>query len=332
MEQNKLKVLRSLYYHPGAPTYLASLPSFYNYIRSSKKFKDKISKQDIIKFLSSQKTHNLHSQSNKHAKKTFPKVFSDNIYSRLMCDLAFFARNKHIFLVCSDILSGMIHAKFLRTKTAKATNAALLKILDEIDNNKFTVNQILSDSGTEFSNLHTILSPRRIQHIKLKTYQRAANVESAIGRIKQLYRRYQTQSGRKGIIPIMKSILSTLNKRYNRSTKCSAEEAIRQNKPGRLYKKRYGTAILKNFDLAMSNKAGKYNLGQKIRVINFTKAAEERSRFKPPLSRYSTKIFIIHKILKHNYPVSYILLDPEKDTLINRPVPERYIISAESEK
>lgn len=318
----RLSLLRKLYYEKGSPSYLSGANKLYN---EAKKIDSLISHKDVNAFLTRQRVYQLHAQSGKRPV-LFPKILASAPWQLMQCDLAFFNKNSQIFLIGTDIFSGYTLAIFLgRKKTAKATANALLRMIKQIPGNP-KIGCVSTDNGTEFAKWGKILKNLNIEYKTLKTFQKAAAAENRIGQIRALYRKYQSLTGKKDMKSIMPYIIKTINKRLSRVIQMSPLDALKLENQGLVFKRRY-KKYLDKIDSEKFQMKHEFNIGQKVRVINYKNMSEMTTALKKPLTRFSSTIFTIYKRNEHQFPVTYKIID-ENGIFIDKSIPAKFLIDS----
>lgn len=319
MTMNVNQYLNLIYNKPGHPAYLGGESILLR--EGRRKFGTSLSRQQVVSFLKQKPEYNIHTDRNKRTPKHHPKFVTTAPLQSISCDLAFFAKNKLIYLLCIDDHSGMKFAHFVgNRKTASSTLGAFKKIIAQMPHKP---GRVRIDRGTEFVGLKKFLKDNKIQLSHLDTYQKAYNAEKFIGELRKIFKRYKTKTERKDIRPIIQNIISTMNKKYNRVIKMSPRQAFDPKNSGLVFEKRF----LQHLNKKLTMPPPKYKVGDTVRVINFKNAAEEKSLLKP-MQRYSSTIFRIYKALEETYPQQYLLMD-ENEKIISRPFLERHIIDVD---
>lgn len=318
---NVTNYLKLIYNQPGHPAFMSGAPTL---LREVRKKYPLTSLQAVQKFLKTRLEYNLHTERNKRKKKVHPKFITTSPYQSVSCDLAFFAKNKLIYLMCIDDHSGMKYAQYVgNRKTASSTLRAMQKILKRMP---VRPARIRIDRGTEFAALRTYLSKEKIALTHLDTYQKAYNAEAFIGQLRKLFRRYKTKTNRQDIRPAIQSLVNSMNKKYNRVIKMSPEEAANPANAGIVFKRRFLSHLRHRFEMPEP----KYREGTRVRILNFKNAAEEKSTLTKHQQRYSSTVFTVYKALQDTYPQQYLLSDSEGN-IISRRFLERHLIDIDEQ-
>lgn len=98
-KMDKKRYLSFIYHTKGHPAYLSGSSELF---RQAKRKFPSITFKTIEKFLQKQKAYNLHTEKGKHQKKLHPKFITTSPFQSISCDLAFFAKNKLVYLMCID--------------------------------------------------------------------------------------------------------------------------------------------------------------------------------------------------------------------------------------
>ena len=152
---NVLKYLALIYHHPGHPAYLSGGPTL---LREVRKKYPCTSQKVVEKFLKTLPKYNLHTERNKKETKTHPKFITTALFQSVSCDLAFFTKNKLIYLMCIDDHSGMKYAQYVgNRKTAASTLRAMDQVLARMPTRPGRIRINRGVCFTEFASLRTHL-------------------------------------------------------------------------------------------------------------------------------------------------------------------------------
>lgn len=314
-------IIKRLYNTKGGPAYLAGFPTLYHH---AKNIQPSITQREVWNFLNNDPLYQQHSQKGR-GKGRFPKIIAPYPGARLQCDLMFEKRRP--ILACIDIFSNYAFAQPVgMKKTGKNTRNAMEKILNRRPKKFGALLSCSTDAGTEFSQLQNLLQEYGAQHKVLKTWQKSAMSENLIGKIRELYRKYKTKTGRFNFKQILPYLLGTINRRYNRALGMSPQAALEEN-PGRIFRIKYASYISKLKSILDPEIDAKYKINQLVRVSTHSNAAKKAMKFKAPETRFSSTIFRIDSIRKNTQPFSYYIKD-ESDNRISHPILEQFLIAA----
>lgn len=319
----KETLLRKIYNTRGGPAYLASFPTLF---RQAKKILPSIREKDVWDFLNKDPIYQQHSLKGR-GKGKFPKVIAPYPGARLQCDLMF--EKKRPFLVCIDSFSNWAFTESTGLKkTGKNVRNAMEKILKKRPKGFGALLGTSSDAGTEFSQLKNLLATQYngAEHKILKTWQKSSMSENLIGKLRELYRKYKSKSGKSNFKQTLPFLLGTINKRYNRALGMSPREALMAD-PGKIFQRKYKTYIDNLKSVIDPELDAKFKINQNVRVSSYANAAKKATKFKSSATRFSTTIFKIESIRKNSLPFSYYLKD-EDDQKINQPILEQFLIAA----
>jgi len=319
------KILNQLYNTPGTGTHLAGESTL---LIEAQKKDPTITRDDVLKFLNSKKVYQLTNETNKRAKKLFPKAVTTRPNALMHCDLAFWAKNSIVYLVCRDTFSSMTYAQFMgKGKGAQRTLNAFKKIEERVKGGR--ISHVSFDSGTEFSLVSKYMRDTGRKATKLSSWQHAYCAEAAIKDIRMQYRKIKAQNDGKGDIrKLMPSIISTINNKPSRITGMKPVEAALPQNWWTVFTRKFDPYLQKiketNYDTEP-----KYKPGDTVKILNL-KSASERNAMKKPETTYSETNFTINRVLRQSYPISYKLSDPD-GTEINRSFYERHLFKVPSE-
>lgn len=238
------------------------------------------------------------------------------------CDLAFSGpKAKIVHLICRDLFSGYIRGTYLGSrKTAKATLSAFKRMTEKVSPQMVSV-----DKGTEYAKLGRYLKSKGIKYTPLSSYQHAYGAEFSISKIRGLQRRMQTEGASKDLRKNLKDILNTLNNRPS-YTGFTPKEGLKQENAGKIFQARYGKYLDKVREQFDVKEKARFKIGQKVRILNYQSASQEKTAFKRAQTRFSTVTFYIKEI-KNTYPITYLITD-EFGIEISTLVPENHLIEA----
>jgi len=316
--QDHHSLLTKLYYNPGTGAHLSGETTL---LSAARKIDPTISRDTVVNFLHKQNVYQLINETNKTHKKQYPKAVATRPNALMHCDLAFWAKNQIIFLICRDIFSSMTYAQFMgRSKSAKATLNAFKKIEQRVKGGP--IFHVSFDSGTEFASVSKYLKQTGRQATKLSSWQHAFAAEAAIKDIRRQYRKMKAKNGKGDIRKLMPSILSTLNNKPSRITGMKPIEAVKPENFGTVFSRKF-TPYINKVNTTNFEKDAKYKPGDTVKVLNLKSASERHSLTKQPTT-YSTTNFTIKAVNKQSFPISYTICDSE-GTVINRSYYERHL-------
>ena len=315
---NRDQYLKYIYHKQGNPAYLGGENAL---LREAKKKFPTLKRSDVVKFLSELPYYNVNSEKNKKIKKEHPKFLTTTPFQSMSCDLAFFSKNKNIWLMCVDDHSSYKISQYVgHKKHSKTVKNALEKLLKRLPRKP---GQIRTDKGGEFAGFKNFLNKNEIQYVPLDSYQKAYAAEKFIGDFRKLFRKYQSYTGKKDLHKIMQPLVSTMNRKYNRVTKMTPLEATQMSRAGEVFHNKYGSAYSKMVENSFPK--AKYKEGNKVRTINFKNAAEEGLPMNKSRQKFSSSVFTVYKVLPETHPQQYLLTD-EQNNLIGRRFIDRHLI------
>jgi len=142
-----------------------------------------------------------------------------------------------------------------------------------------------TDAGKEFTNrsLKKYLKWRKIKHLVVKDFSKAAVVERWIRTIKEKINKYITYNKNKRFIDVLEDIIDGYNNTVHSRTKF---------KPSKVNKLNEKSVYRNLFKLRYEREKQKFKIGDKVRLLLI------RGKFdKGYLPNYTKEIFIISKIL-----------------------------------
>jgi len=313
------QILSKLYNNPGTGAWHAGETTL---LKAAKSLDPNIKRDDVVDFLRHQKVFQLTNETNRQHKNLYPKVVSTRPNKLVHCDLAFWAKNSIVFLVCRDIFSSMTYAQFMgKGKDAKRTLTAFKKIEDRIKGGP--IMHVAFDQGKEFNDVVEYMHSRNRQATKLSSWQHAFAAEAAIKDIRKLFKKYKAKHNGKGDIrKLMPLIISTINNRPSRITGMKPIDAVKPENWPTVFERKFGDYV-HHVNSINTKELAKYKPGDMVKIINF-KSASDRNAMTKPQTKYSTTNFTIKSINSMSFPISYLLTDPE-GYVINRPFYERHL-------
>ena len=311
------KILNQLYNNPGTGTWHAGETTL---LTAAKEIDPTIKRQNVVDFLKQQKVYQLTNETNRTKLKEYPKAVATRPNALVHCDLAFWAKNSIVFLICRDIFSSMTYAQFMgKGKDAKRTLNAFQKIESRIKGGP--IGHVAFDQGKEFTMVADYMREKGKQATKLSSWQHAFAAEAAIKDIRQLYKKYKAKHDGKGDIrKLMPKIISTINNRPSRILGMKPSDAVKQENWGTVFRRKFLPYTMKSANV---KRIAKYKPGDTVKILNLKSASGQQS-MKKPLTKYSTTNFTINSIKPTSYPVSYTISDPD-GYIINRPYYERHL-------
>ena len=311
------KILNQLYNNPGTGTWHAGETTL---LTAAKEIDPTIKRQNVVDFLKQQKVYQLTNETNRTKLKEYPKAVATRPNALVHCDLAFWAKNSIVFLICRDIFSSMTYAQFMgKGKDAKRTLNAFQKIESRIKGGP--IGHVAFDQGKEFTMVADYMREKGKQATKLSSWQHAFAAEAAIKDIRQLYKKYKAKHDGKGDIrKLMAKIISTINNRPSRISGMKPSDAVKQENWGTVFRRKFLPYTMKSANV---KRIAKYKPGDTVKILNL-KSASGQQGMKKPMTKYSTTNFTINSIKPTSYPVSYTISDPD-GYIINRPYYERHL-------
>jgi len=311
------KILNQLYNNPGTGAWHAGETTL---LAAAKEIDPTIKRENVVDFLKQQKVYQLTNETNRTKLKEYPKAVATRPNALVHCDLAFWAKNSIVFLICRDIFSSMTYAQFMgKGKDAKRTLNAFQKIESRIKGGP--IGHVAFDQGKEFTMVADYMREKGKQATKLSSWQHAFAAEAAIKDIRQLYKKYKAKHDGKGDIrKLMPKIISTINNRPSRILGMKPSDAVKQENWGTVFRRKFLPYTMKSANV---KRIAKYKPGDTVKILNLKSASGQQS-MKKPLTKYSTTNFTINSIKPTSYPVSYTISDPD-GYIINRPYYERHL-------
>lgn len=274
--------LKNYYYNIYEPTSLQGAEKLYKAVKS---VIPSITRKYVKNWLRKQETYTVH----RPAKLNFKRnpIVSKTIDHNWHGDLVEISHpksnnNYRYILMIIDNLSKYGWARLLKDKKAETIKKAFLSILKE---SKRKPQILTTDAGKEFKNhsFRKYLKWRKIKHLVVKDFAKAAVVERWNRTIKEKINKYLTFKNTKRFIDVFPYIISGYNNTIHSRTKFKPIDVNPTNQRKvfqNLYKIRQ----------TLNNKI--FSIGDKVRLFLI------RDKFaKGYLPNYSKEIFIVHKIL-----------------------------------
>ena len=311
---NKDEILSEIYTDISNPASYGSVDKLY---RASKIINNKISRNDVKKFLANNRTYTLHRQSRK--KFIRRRIFSKHpkhIASSDLADLSLLSRYNNgvkYLLVIIDIFSRFLSVYPLKRKDGQSVLEGIKHILES---NEFQGIKFLnSDEGGEYYNKY-VKDYLQKKNIKLySTFSReikAAIAERVIRTIKSKIFKYLTQKNTKKYIDVIDQIVNSYNNSSHRGLKKGqtpndvhklTDPNLVQEQFDRMYKDVH--RIKKNITSLLS-------VGQAVRIVNSDKNKVFRKGY---LIQNTEEIFRIKSIDNNYIPTVYYLEDLEGEEI-----------------
>ena len=278
MEPEKLKILKDYYYNP--------LTGFQSADKLYHKVKDQdISRNEVIKFVKQQATHQLHTRSK-------PKRLQAPIFGKVgtyQSDLTFLTQYKkqnkgfHILLVCVEVNTKKAYVEALKSKTGKSIAEALTKIISRAEP-KMTV--LETDNGGEFlaKEVKELCKNHKIRQTFTQTNDKSAlGIAERFNRtIKGIINRYLTYHNTTEWVDKLQSFVDNYNSTYHSSI---------DEQPNNITIEREKEIIQDKIDKNMAIKAK-----NKIKVGDFVRLPNKKGLFTKEGQNYSNEIFKVEKV------------------------------------
>lgn len=223
------------------------------------------------------------------------------------CDLAFFKAStgaQRVALVCVDVFSSRIYAKLMQyKKTADATWRAYESLMEQMPMPPY---YLATDRGSEFLSRKFVVKAREhgIRTRLMKTYQHASVAERAIGKIRQRWRRIQTETDTKDLAKYFAKIVSQLN-RSPHSVHGIAPIDVTNANAGTVFRKRYGAYL----DKVDKRPRGTIKEGTTVRLRTVSSASAKKSKIgTKSVRRFSKQLYTVHSV-RATHPPTYTLTD-----------------------
>lgn len=307
------RMLKQFWYDEDSPAYLTTPVAFHRFLSTATN--EKVSLKRVQDFVRTQPTYQQ-TKETKHVRESVPFVTTAPHLSQ-QCDLAFFRATtgaQRVALVCVDVFSSRIYAKLMRyKKTADATWRAYESLMEHMPMPPY---YLATDRGSEFLSQKFVKKAREhgIRTRLLKTYQHASVAERAIGKIRQRWRRIQTETGSNDLTKHFPKIVSQLN-RTAHSVHGLAPIDVDNTNAGVVFKKRYGS-YLERLD-GQSRRRNTIKEGTPVRLRTLASASAKNSKLgSKPIRRFSKEVYTIRKV-RATHPHTYTLSN-EAGKLLDR--------------
>lgn len=272
-------------------------------VRECKKRNLKVSKAEIIKFLSNQNVYTKHKPIIRRflRNKTVPLGYMTDWQADL-CDMQKLSNKnsgyKYI-LTCIDVFSRLCFAEPLLSKKPQVVVKGFKKI---IKSSKRKCWRLFTDSGGEFVNavVKKYLEKIGVKHLVSRNADtKAAIVERLNKNIKNRLWRYFTYSKSENWIKILPHIIRSINHSYNRSINARPIDITIKDEL------KFWNLLHKKTNHAKA----KFSIGDRVRI------SKHKSTFaKGYLPNFTTEIFTVIKVLKRN-PIVYKIKDSNNEII-----------------
>ena len=296
-EKSKLS-LEKLYYDPLKA---ASYSGQRHLIRAAR---GNVTRNDVKRWLEEQDAYTLHRPVRKKFPRRMYSVFDmDAVWEADLADLSNIKRfndNITFLLVVIDVFSKFLWVEPLRNKTAGSVAKAFEIILQKSGNRIPRLLQ--TDKGKEFlgSEMQNLLKKYNVQFRVVRSPDvKAAVAERVIRTLKERIWRYFTHKNTKKYIDVLQSIVYAYNHSIHTTIKMLPAE-VNLETSAVIRNAMYHKKKLLNAKI----KTPKYSVGDVVRISTakgiFTKAYT---------GGWSKELFIISRILKHRFPIVYVVKD-----------------------
>ena len=212
------KVLSYYYLSPASPAYLASANQL---LRTVRKKHPNISLKQVMAYLEQQKSHQLHKKhrKTKQFKRRVSRCVPIGHHTDHQCDLADMRRlsksnsGANWILVCVDVLSRMVDATPVKSKSAADMVGAFKRIYEQHKILPFPW-RIYSDNGKEFHNssVREYLEKNFVQQLKSTSEAKASVAERFIRDLKSRLYKHFTHTDTQNYTKILPNIINSFNR------------------------------------------------------------------------------------------------------------------------
>ena len=293
--------LSKLYNDPTFPGSLGGKSRFYNEV---KKLYPKVTLKEIEKFLRTERSYILHRPVRKP--KFYRKVYTKGInylWQADLLDLQKHSRKNNGYRYCCfviDTFSKKLWVEKLKRKTGLQLTQALSLLLMTERPIKLQV-----DRGTEFynSSFKTMLDSLGIQLYSTFSDKKASIVERVQRTIRgRLFKAFTSQNNKRWV-----DVLPQLVESYNSSVHSTIKMKPNDVKPqhtqlimNRLYfNEKYQSTVYKE-----KYRKKLFKIGTKVRITKIRKTFSKEAD-----QKWTDEIFIIRKVLRKHFPITYLLSD-----------------------
>jgi hypothetical protein len=289
------KIIRKTYYNLDSPAAFSAVDKVY---KEAKKQNKKIKRNDVIKYLQSERTYAIHRPRPIRYKRL--KMVPTGL-GEIQCDLAILDKLKRYnkgfpyLLVCIDILSRKITVAPAKSKNSTDMINAFNLVFNKIGKQK--VRKLNTDRGLEFEakKMKEYFNKLGIdKHVTYSQDVHAAVAERAIRTIKDRLYKYMYQYNTYSWIDVIDDIAEAVNNSINRSIGLEPNK-VTQEIAQELLEKLY-------------NKSETYK-EPKFKVGDYVLIDKEKGKFsKGYLPNYTEELFKIKQV-KNTNPTHYKITD-----------------------
>jgi len=286
--------LSDYWYNPSYSAAFTGLNSFYKFLKE----KDiNISKSDVKKWLSSQKTfslyypHRLKFKRNKTIAWGIGWMYSVDLAH--IPDLKYVTSNHVWILVCIDSFSKYLWGKPMKTKKSEEVNNALREIFEER-----SPIYLYSDHGLEFwnSSVKKLCEEFNVHRVGSQTFVKAAHAEIAIKYLKRRIYKWSHNNLKPGkYLEALQKLIDGKNDTIHGAHGLKPKDVNLENQNvifERLYPNFYNDK-LKKWNLFLK-------IGDKVRLSKLRSSFQKGFR-----QNFTEEIFEIYQILRYRSPPTY---------------------------
>ena len=293
--------LSKLYNDPKFPGSYGGKHRFY---KEAKKIYPKVKVKEINKALQKEQSYVLHRAVKKP--KYYRKVYTKGInylWQADLLDLQKYYRKNGGYRYCCFVIDTFTKKLWvfpIKRKTAIQLTKALTILLTTLRPNKLQV-----DNGTEFYNstFRNLLTALNIQLYSTYSDKKASIVERVQRTIRGRLFKFLTHTKNNRWLEAIHDLVNSYNSSMHSTIKMKPDDVRTEHTKDildRLYnKKSYKNTIKREKYRKPLLKIGNYVRIVKIRKT-FAKEADQK---------WTEEIFVIRKVLRHNFPVTYLLSD-----------------------
>jgi hypothetical protein len=294
------RILSDVFYNLSSPAAYSAVDKVY---KEARKRNSSITRKDVKDFLAKQRTYTLYRDVKRKGKKlkTIPSFLNTDWAADLAVMIKFRKENdeNNYLLVCIDMLSRMLYAEPVKTKSPKHVISSFDKIFERANVRPW---HLLTDKGLEFNakecmrywekmDIHKYTSENPILH--------ATMAERSIRTIKERLFKYMSEKGTTKWIDVIQDIISAINNSIHTTTGMRPIDVNYKNASD-LYEKLYTET--------QKSKA-KFKVGDTVRI------EKHKGAFDKGLSKFTDEIFTVAKVLSNHNPVVYRLKDDEGEEI-----------------
>lgn len=300
-------LLSKIYYDVKNPASFGSVDKLY---RAAKEEDNKISRDDVEKFLSGEIAYTLHRRIVRKFQRNpvIANYYKDLAQADLIDVRKYSSKNDGVTFILTviDVFTKYAFAVPVKRKTAREIVAAFERIF-----RSYRPSNLQTDEGTEFTNVavQELLKDLMINFYLAKNERiKCAVIERFQRTLMSRMYKYFTSKGTTRFVDILDDLMSSYNHTYHRTIKMTPYEATTAETTA-VFKNLYGVSSMREL-LKKNKKRAKRDAGDKVRI-----PAQKGTFTKGYTQNFTDEIYTVRKV-NRGYPKPVYALESYKGDIV----------------